>query len=303
MDNQLTTQQSTALQIPEAQLILARDINSIVAYVASSSAQGFEKAALYSTAISKISEMLTSDFMKPILLLQNKKMGFLTDAKEKGYNEATVKDCVIEAILTGLEVTGNQFNIIASKMYTTKEGFTALLDKVNGLAYDVTPNSPFKDGTTTYVPFHIKWKVGEGKVQEEKISFPVIVNDGLKIDAIIGKGERRAKSWLYKKVTGKSIGEGDVEADFVEIKGNVVSEEEIQRVREFKERQESEKKYQKRESPEVMMGSKEQEGADKFFLLSKSLEELESRKEKVLKSYPEINLGKYEQRKNELNQK
>ena len=71
--------------------------------------------------------------------LMNTKVGFRTDRDGKPdkngrvkppYEVATVREAIIDAAIIGLLPTGNQFNIISSTMYPTKEGYTALLKKI-----------------------------------------------------------------------------------------------------------------------------------------------------------------------------
>jgi hypothetical protein len=62
------------------------------------------------------------------MALQGSNLGFKTDKdKTGGYSEAEVKTCLIDAVLLGLQPTGNEFNIIASQMYPTGVGFGALI--------------------------------------------------------------------------------------------------------------------------------------------------------------------------------
>lgn len=75
--------------------------------------------------------------------LMNTKVGFLTDRNGRPRKNGTVqplytipvvRDAIIDAVSIGLLPTGNQFNIIAERMYPTKEGYTALLRKL-GVKY------------------------------------------------------------------------------------------------------------------------------------------------------------------------
>ena len=182
---------------------------SVCNVIGQESVQGFEKAYLVANAIAELKEMLTPEYMKPIMNLQGNKLGFKTDKdKEKGYAEDVVKNCLIEAVLIGLQPTGNQFNIIAGNMYATKEGCGYLLSKIHGLQYDIIPELPrIKDGSAAVV-MGIEWTLG-GVTKFKKIDIPIKVNNYMGTDAVLGKATRKARKWLYDTITGTEIPEGE----------------------------------------------------------------------------------------------
>ena len=65
-----------------------------------------------------------------------KKWGFKTDQDwtKDGYDKGIVIGCFCEAILDGLLPVGNEFNIIQSSMYVTKEGWRGKLDRLPGVS-------------------------------------------------------------------------------------------------------------------------------------------------------------------------
>lgn len=89
-------------------------------------------------------EALSDEVMERVFMpLMNTKVGFLTDRNGRPRKNGTVqplytipvvRDAIIDAVSIGLLPTGNQFNIIAERMYPTKEGYTALLRKL-GVKY------------------------------------------------------------------------------------------------------------------------------------------------------------------------
>ncbi len=178
---------------------------------------GFERAYLMADAMEKLKTMLTPEYMKPIMLLQGTRLGFKTDkdknkdgSKGQGYSEDEVKHCLIEAVLNGFEVTGNQFNIIAGNTYGTKEGYGALLSKIKGLSYSIIPNLPRIKEQSGAVVMKIEWTI-DGVTQMKEIDFGIKVNSFMGTDAVIGKATRKARYWLYCTITGTEIGEGEVE--------------------------------------------------------------------------------------------
>lgn len=94
--------------------------------------------------IALLREALSDEVMERVFMpLMNTKVGFLTDRNGRPRKNGTVqplytipvvRDAIIDAVSIGLLPTGNQFNIIAERMYPTKEGYTALLRKL-GVKY------------------------------------------------------------------------------------------------------------------------------------------------------------------------
>lgn len=171
---------------------------------------GFEKAYLVSNAIAELKDLLTPEYMKPIMNLQGNKLGFKTDKDSSGgYPETVVKNCLIEAVLFGLQPAGNQFNIIAGNMYATKEGMGYLLSKISGLSYDITSELPRINNQSAAVVMNIEWTIN-GKTKTKKLDLPIKLNQYMGADAVLGKATRKARKWLYDTITGTEIPEGDI---------------------------------------------------------------------------------------------
>lgn len=186
---------------------------SVLTVVADNDLQLFEKAYLVAEGVSQLKVLLTPEYMKPIMQLQGNRLGFKTDKDSAGgYAEAVVKNCVIEAVLTGVQVAGNQFNIIAGNCYITKEGFGYLLKKVPGLSYDITFELPRinPDKTSAAIVAIISWNF-KGEKREKRMEVPIRMNSGMGTDAVIGKATRKARAWLYNTITGSEVGDGDIE--------------------------------------------------------------------------------------------
>lgn len=186
--------------------------------IAQSQATAFSKTFAIAEAMSNLQNLLTSEVMKPIMALQGKKLGFKTD---KVYTEEVVKDCMIEATMTGVNIVGNEWNIIAGNCYITKEGMGRLLSKVQGLSYSITPRIPKSDSKEAVIIMSVEWSYnGESKTKDLEII--VKVNNFMGTDAIIGKATRKARAWLLLHVTGQDVGEGD--ADDIVAEKNITRE-------------------------------------------------------------------------------
>jgi hypothetical protein len=218
-------------------LAVSKVIDTEISTVLLSNANGFQKAFVMSSAIDIIKEQLSDDYMKPIMALQGTSLGFKTDQdtvkvkegnkwltkKGDGYPMEIVRECLIEATFLGLEVTGNQFNIIGGNMYPTREGFGALLDKMKGLKKNFTYTNiqqPVGQKVAN-VTVMIVWQFEGESANKQSIDFPIKSNEYTSYDALIGKAERKAKRWLYNAIKGTDISDGDVsDIPHVEIKNN-----------------------------------------------------------------------------------
>ena len=210
--------------------------------LACKSAEGLQTVNNYAaafqaaTVVSLLRDAMTDEVMELIFMpLMNTKVGFLTDHNGKPrsggrpalplYPKEVVRDCIIDAVSIGLLPTGNQFNIIADRMYPTKEGYTALLRRLGvkyviDVSYDKSQTKGFAE-----IPCKIAFEHNG-----EKNSFSIVAtvkkDDYSSPDQLRGKAERRAKKALYEYITGCDFGDADeessipVDTTYTEIKEN-----------------------------------------------------------------------------------
>lgn len=215
----METKQTTGLQLGKREEIVKKINEHVTNYTSQKNLANFEKAYLTAESIKNLKALLTSEFMAPIMELQGTKLGFKTDkdrgkdgSKGPGYPEAVVKECIIEALLMGLEISGNQFNIIAGNTYATKEGLGNLLKKIPGLKHTIITSLPRinAEKSSAAVTATIKWDFN-GESCTETFEIPIKVDSWTSVDAVIGKAKRKARHWLWEKVTGTEIPEGEIE--------------------------------------------------------------------------------------------
>lgn len=214
--------ETTTTNLP-ATIDVARDKFAL----ACKSAEGLQTINNYAAAFQAVSvvsllrEAMTDEVMDAVFMpLMNTKIGFLTDhtGKARGnrpplapYSRDIVRDAIIDAVTIGLLPTGNQFNIIAERMYPTKEGYTALLRRLGvkyfiEVSYDKSQTEGFAE-----IPCKISYSY-----QGEKNSFSIVAtvkkDSYSSPDQLRGKAERRAKKALYEYITGCDYGDADEES-------------------------------------------------------------------------------------------
>ena len=119
----------------EAELIRPEDVQVLTTMdrvvsgsrraIAEARAAGNEMTIAFAQAagITQLQKAMTKEFMAVIMPLQGTSLGFVTDRDAAGgYPAETVRDCMISALMCGVGVAGNQFNIISGKMYITLAG-------------------------------------------------------------------------------------------------------------------------------------------------------------------------------------
>ena len=182
----------------------------------------FQKAFMMAAGIKQLRHAITDEMMGLIMPLMNTSLGFKTDMDPSKkhwktgiaptpYSKAVVKDCLIEATLRGVEVTGNQFNIIASNCYVTKEGMTHLLKNLPGLAdLRLKFETPKVMDGGGIVEASGTWTFQGVKSGYDPRNFAIKINKSQGVDAIIGKCERKLRKAIYEQITGVNMQDGAI---------------------------------------------------------------------------------------------
>lgn len=167
------------------------------------------KAIITARAVTQLSSLLNDKVLADIMPLQNSILGFRTD-KPDGYGRDVVRNCVTIALMRGLRITGNEWNIIAGNLYVTKEGYERLLAELPGFAnlrLQVSVPKMAGEGALVSVvaewTFHgkerwMRWE--ETKSGDYRVA--VRVNKGMGADAILGKARSKALRQIHKTLTG-----------------------------------------------------------------------------------------------------
>jgi hypothetical protein len=187
------------------------------------------QALTISTIKSQLASLMNDKFMNEIILpLKDDELGFLTDEaqiiKNGGvpYSLAVIRNCCIGAIMRGLRITGNEFNIIAGRVYATQNGFGHLVHDFPGLTdLILTSDTPRIVQGGAIVGFTASWNL-EGKPMklerrgEQAIAVKLYQSQGS--DVAIGKGTRKMLKSVYQTVAGSRHMVPDGDVDDVELK-------------------------------------------------------------------------------------
>lgn len=185
------------------------------------------KALLMARATRKLQELLTPDLMQDIMALQGSALGFKTDrdnAKDgpKGYPASVVRDVVIQALIRGFQVCGNQINIIGGNLYVTKEGFEDRLRGVEGLSWPAMDfEVPEYANNRALVGCRAEWRFNGvpdvlecRKTQQGDFRISCKVNAGMGDDAVLGKAKSKLLRKIFERVSGLEA-ESEADADDV----------------------------------------------------------------------------------------
>lgn len=225
-------QMNAALQAAQEKFVMAAQQASQLKIV-----KDFGAAFTAVSIVKLLREALTDQVMNEVFMpLMNTKIGFLTDRdpnkpdKKTGiaptpYPVPVVRDCLIDALVMGLMPTGNQFNILAGKMYPTKEGYSALLSKL-GAKYlcevGLDESEPGAKAARINVIMNYSYNGEKNKLA----MVATVKKDGFStMDLLRGKAERRGKKCLYEYLTGCDMGE-DGETQVIDTTYTVVDEQE-----------------------------------------------------------------------------
>jgi hypothetical protein len=169
------------------------------------------RAFLIAEGVKAMQEVVKGAIDK-IMPLQGSSLGFRTDKdKDGGYPNAVVIECATEALLRGLRLTGNEWNIIGGRCYVAQAGCARLVSTYPGLTdLEHAPGVPVMGNGGAIVEYTMRWKLDD-KPMELTRQIPVRVNSGMGMDAVLGKAKRKMLAAVYERVSGSILSEGEPE--------------------------------------------------------------------------------------------
>ena len=218
------------MQVNENAIIKLEEASKEVAQVRGM-ANSFKKSFALATGIQTIRNALTKEAMEVLMELQGNSLGFKTDkdrnrdgSKGPGYTMQVVRDVAIYAAMNDAYMCGNEVNIIAGNPYLTKEYYRRKINELIDRGFDINVEygQYTVKGSTAMVPTVIIIKKEGQKDIKQQMNITVPCHAGFTgPDAILGKAEKRAKKWIYERLTGHMTQDGDVE-DIKTVQSEVV---------------------------------------------------------------------------------
>lgn len=176
---------------------------------------------------------LVGPVMKDIMALANTPLGFLTDRKPgqrdkhgkevAPYSEAVIRDCVVEGMLRGASIIGNEMNVLVGRCYLTKQYFERAVREWPGLTdLAITEGVPTRTTASRYVlvPMRASWRLNGvphdlrcEHSSEGDSRIAVIENEGMGIDAVLGKARRKFFARILARLTGSEWASEQAELD------------------------------------------------------------------------------------------
>jgi hypothetical protein len=204
----------------------------------------FESAIALAQGVQELRAALTDEVMDGhIMPLMNMDIGFKTDRdprtwkyKDKDgnlterdgspfkgtYTREVVRDVMVAMMLRGFYPVNNEINIIANNGYAALNGLKRRLDKWPELTdLEINYGVPEMKTSGAIVPVAASWRIG-GVSKSLKADIPVRVNNGMGVDAILGKASRKVYKRILDRVSGTVTPDGDV-SDSVEPNGTTVT--------------------------------------------------------------------------------
>lgn len=193
--------------------------------------QGMDKTFMESMNLAHGIQQLRAIFEEPeikscVEAMKDTKLGFLTDrppgTKQTPYPYEKIKECLIEGMLKGARLTGNEINIIAGGYYAAKAGkFRRINENPDIVNFQYTLGTPQyeigqivdTDGDPKTIQYAkvkcaAKWsqngsKVDLGADEDDPCIIKVRVNRMMGEDAVVGKAESKLFSRVLTRITGR----------------------------------------------------------------------------------------------------
>lgn len=179
---------------------------------------GLSRAVATSTALQRMRKIVTVDFVtRYVIPLMGSPMGFMTDRKpDNPYSAQELIEPTIQCLMTGFNLAGNEWNVIAGRFYGAQAGYRRLFRELPGVTdLKEIAGEPIAANGNTCVRFCVQCKINgqpwalTNEKGEPGRKFTIRVNSGMGPDAIIGKAARKAFKAAYDEITGTCTTDSD----------------------------------------------------------------------------------------------
>jgi hypothetical protein len=192
------------------------------------------KGLLMARSMQVIRQQLTAELMGDVMLLMGTPLGFTTDRDRPGKNDEkhpytveVVRDCLIECLLRGYRPVNGEMCIFSGRFYAAKPGNKRCVTEWPGLTkLRMQPGVPKLYESGALVPYKASWRLNgvedsldctEHDGQDMRI--PVRVNEGMIVDAILGKAEAKMYARILSRISGSPVDSAEDAEDGSTIEG------------------------------------------------------------------------------------
>jgi len=162
-------------------------------------------------AMSQMRELLTDEVMGSLMPIVGSPLGMKTDRR---YDSAQVRDMVLEGLLKGARVVGNEMNFLGGNLYLTKEYWERRFRELDGVSEVREPTlgipKQTKIGDKLYATTQAKlvYRV-DGKLRTTACTgddaITVIWNKTDRLETMYGKVKKRLYAIAFAEVAGMAV--------------------------------------------------------------------------------------------------
>lgn len=185
------------------------------ALVAAGDLSTVQHALEVAAAIQIMRRALTPEIVRGVLQpLAGTTLGFQTD--RDSYPDDVIRDCAIEAVLNGLPLVGNRWNVIGGRFYVRKEGFEDLCGNRCRFSAQVKvgalPANAYDQGGYVTCSVTVIYRLHDAEEDRRHVgTYRVRLNKKSKIseDLLEGKAKRKALRDLWRILSGTALADAD----------------------------------------------------------------------------------------------
>ena len=184
--------------------------------ILSTNVSEYEKSLMYGHYLVEIKKQISGKVLEIVKDLMNTGLGFKTDhnphdpqcRNKELYSDEIIKNCVTQAIMHGLRIHGNEFNILGGNFYATKEGLERIVNRNPGLEKKIVIKSRgFKKSQETDIwalSYEYEFKLKDRQEIKDEVTVYVRGKQGnyeIPLDAVLGKARRKVLKTIYNQMT------------------------------------------------------------------------------------------------------
>ena len=167
----------------------------------------FQKSLYIASYLEQIHSLIPAETIKLCRNLMNKGIGFKTDRKD--YDDNTLRDCIVQAMIHKFRVHGNEFNILGGNFYATKEGLERVVNTYPTLKsepeIEIRGATQSKESKNWKFVFSYKLEFKDGTEENGQKTLIISGTTGKNnyetpYASVEGKATRKLLNYLYNKL-------------------------------------------------------------------------------------------------------